>query len=496
MRNFLIIALMLILSNSLLSQNYSLVTGSTKNLYVLDIDQSTFSLVVDSVSDNSGVSRFYTQLTVSDSMNKVSQNCSFWGGAECISFSKHGLLGETIINESDSLWYLFNDYGDTLVFNTTLEVGQSRNILEFNNETFYVTCTSIQPEEFLGVIDTVKTYDIFYLDRFGIYRIYNSDLSFKISKNHGLICAFDMSIFPDYTEGFTIAGSEELQKGLYRIRSSDVYNFAVGDVFQYRNESFESIYPNPITTTEIQYERREILERQETADSVIYLIEKSWFTVGTSAQSSDTVRESYSKLDSVVSLPVEASSPHDMDMLSRKKLYRELYSNIGDGWTIIIDNDWSKRYCALDMCFGNADTQGQVITDRTISILGVGMFYSIFKTVYPLNNYSTVSYESTLCFYKKQNTIWGDEAFVGIDHFANLDNSISLYPNPVSDIVNIEGQQYGIYKIIDLSGAVVASGIKDADLVKVDISGLSKGIYMVRLQSGSSVSSARFVKIN
>ena len=80
MRNILVIALMWLLSNSLMSQNYSLVTGSTKNLYVLDIDQSTFSLVVDSVSDNSGVSRFYTQLTVSDSMNKVSQNCSFWGG--------------------------------------------------------------------------------------------------------------------------------------------------------------------------------------------------------------------------------------------------------------------------------------------------------------------------------------------------------------------------------------------------------------------------------
>ncbi len=484
---------MLMLSNSLLSQNYRLVTGSTKNLYVLDIDQSTFSLVVDSVSENGGVSSFYTQLTVSDSMNKVSQNCSFWGGAECISFAKHGLLGEAIINESDSLWYLFNDYGDTLVFNTALEVGQSRNILEYNNETFYVTCTSIQPEEFLGVVDTVKTYDIFYLDRFGVYRIYNSDISFKISKNHGLICAFDMSIFPDYTEGFTIAGSEELQKGLYRISSADVYNYAVGDIIQYRETYYKNEYPNPNVTNNVSFVRNKVLERTDNALGVFYKLERAWFSANGLEQGIDTLQQVYSNKDTLAYLPIETSFAKDLDMLTKKTLFKETLAGV-EMWNLLRDNQWALRYCAQDRCFGAADTQGQVITDVLQVVLGLGDFDSEFTTVYAMNNYSTVSEKREMIYFNKQGLEWGTEAFVGMETIKDSQSNVSFYPNPVCGLGTVESPLLGKYKIIDINGKTVLSGFKATKLLKLDVSSLPNGLFMLILQNGSVVVSTRFIK--
>lgn len=71
-------------------------------------------------------------------------------------------------------------------------------------------------------------------------------------------------------------------------------------------------------------------------------------------------------------------------------------------------------------------------------------------------------------------------------------NAYSVYPNPVKDVLNIQGAA-GNLTIADVTGKVVYSA-KHAGFSKVDLSGLNAGMYMVSIESKGIVSTRSVVK--
>lgn len=76
-------------------------------------------------------------------------------------------------------------------------------------------------------------------------------------------------------------------------------------------------------------------------------------------------------------------------------------------------------------------------------------------------------------------------------------SSINLYPNPASDILNIEVQSLSTQseiEIIGIDGKVVKS-IKLINLkTSISISNIPKGIYLCRLYNGTEISNSKFIK--
>lgn len=62
----------------------------------------------------------------------------------------------------------------------------------------------------------------------------------------------------------------------------------------------------------------------------------------------------------------------------------------------------------------------------------------------------------------------------------DINNVISIYPNPVSDILNINLAQPSIINIYTVNGNVVYSQIISAEMTTIDISNYSPGIYFVK----------------
>ena len=86
-----------------------------------------------------------------------------------------------------------------------------------------------------------------------------------------------------------------------------------------------------------------------------------------------------------------------------------------------------------------------------------------------------------------------------IEEIANL-NSISIYPNPAEDVLNInlifEQPQDAEVSIINLAGQVVytqITGISTNYNTSIDISNLSSGLYMTRISSGNQSTIRNFV---
>ncbi|MEM5565745.1 FG-GAP-like repeat-containing protein [Psychroserpens sp. AS72] len=77
----------------------------------------------------------------------------------------------------------------------------------------------------------------------------------------------------------------------------------------------------------------------------------------------------------------------------------------------------------------------------------------------------------------------------------SLTNELVIYPNPAKDILNISSLELNdsmIYTIFDITGKrVMNSKLKESS---IDISKLSPGNYILRIVSGSSIKSQKFIK--
>ncbi len=88
--------------------------------------------------------------------------------------------------------------------------------------------------------------------------------------------------------------------------------------------------------------------------------------------------------------------------------------------------------------------------------------------------------------------------FTNNNAIASGNTVLKVYPNPAFDILNVsvlgETNGKGIIKIIDVNGAVVMQQKVNNYIQQVDISRLAKGVYMLKIENGSSINSSKFVK--
>ena len=85
--------------------------------------------------------------------------------------------------------------------------------------------------------------------------------------------------------------------------------------------------------------------------------------------------------------------------------------------------------------------------------------------------------------------------------FATLSNSkisisdVSLYPNPAKDFVNISAaEKIDFISIYDLTGRVVLKSEPNKENFNLNVTDLSKGVYLVKLNAGDKESTVKLIK--
>lgn len=82
------------------------------------------------------------------------------------------------------------------------------------------------------------------------------------------------------------------------------------------------------------------------------------------------------------------------------------------------------------------------------------------------------------------------------DVVEDSDKGASVYPNPANDRLTVNCEQsVNSYVIFNAVGAMVGSQSVGRDSFEVDLSGLSEGVYFIRLKSDGFVKTERFVKL-
>jgi len=102
----------------------------------------------------------------------------------------------------------------------------------------------------------------------------------------------------------------------------------------------------------------------------------------------------------------------------------------------------------------------------------------------------------------------GDASVSGAIGYAGLINSsrtittlpdhiLSIFPNPSSDLITLRSdvQDVKTIEIISLNGQLMYRGIMEGYEMQADLSGLSKGLYLLRLKSNTTMKTIKLVKL-
>jgi hypothetical protein len=96
------------------------------------------------------------------------------------------------------------------------------------------------------------------------------------------------------------------------------------------------------------------------------------------------------------------------------------------------------------------------------------------------------------------NTAQGWSAYytstpMGVEEYYSA-NQLTLYPNPVTNILQIETQRNAIIEILNIQGQLLTTLVANSGKANVDVSSLSKGVYIVKLTTKKGVAVKRFIK--
>ena len=129
-------------------------------------------------------------------------------------------------------------------------------------------------------------------------------------------------------------------------------------------------------------------------------------------------------------------------------------------------------------------TQGNV----AVTFPATGTWYNYFskttEQITSVNNTITLAPGEYRLYTDKEMTISTSLSEVP-------ESPVSVYPNPVSDVLNVSGEDVSRISVYSLHG-VLLKDVRDSNAVSVQE--LAKGVYLVRIRTGSSEIITKFVK--
>ncbi len=86
-----------------------------------------------------------------------------------------------------------------------------------------------------------------------------------------------------------------------------------------------------------------------------------------------------------------------------------------------------------------------------------------------------------------------DTVVINTTEINSINNSnISIFPNPANDFVNITTKNNGNLQLIDINGKVLIN-TKVNNNIKIDISDLYNGIYLIKYTTASNIINQKLI---
>jgi hypothetical protein len=334
----------------------------------------------------------------------------------------------------------------------------------------------------------------------------------KISNSLGIVQGLDFHLFPDDTVQLEIMGMENPNVGMHRLTWSEVYDFQVGDEFHYEGEDQETCWGS---TPPIRKKRIELVTDvqdgpdQRTVEFYVYYWQQTLEPIPNytyiTVTSQGTISRVYSMIDSTVS----RAMPNEAEATFTFQYYED--DTIALYYPVSFDQHASGRF-SISYANGYSYSLGPGVYGYDNVNGGWSMLPTVSGAEYTTNWFGTgigrtdwyhyldnsfdvcFEKEESLVYFKKGQMEWGVpislSLITGIDVNDELRNT-TVYPNPVRKGSNIFlGSTCNQLDVYDLTGKQI---IKAKDVRHMQTDNLKLGIYLLRINSESGVSTQKLV---
>jgi hypothetical protein len=163
-----------------------------------------------------------------------------------------------------------------------------------------------------------------------------------------------------------------------------------------------------------------------------------------------------------------------------------------------IPSSWDGMLCVYGICLGTIPAVGFTLPMNPIYDSTNGF---VKLTVFPDGGTQAITFRARI--YDENNPSDGDtctfiiNSVVSVkDNYSN--NKISLFPNPTSEILNINSEQLFDKIIInDIYGRIIINNnINPSNNNKLNVGMLPSGVYLVRVYSNDEIISIKKININ
>ncbi|MGE5426589.1 MAG: T9SS type A sorting domain-containing protein [Methylococcaceae bacterium] len=418
-------------------------------------------------------------------------------GPNCITPKGNSWIGKKVIIQNNGVNLFFNNNNDTIRINTRAKVGDSWTLFEIKDSikiTAEVKSAEIQPV--IGEMDSIKTIGLKVYEKNVLKEHhYLSDKWLVISKNYGFVWMMNFNVFPEVPnsstfeilESFNLIGLSHPNLGVQNLTWLGVHDYGVDDelhvVSNTWNWSVNPGYRNEVKTI------WKILERIESIDSVYYRIERK-----------ESLKKSIERWDNI-----SYTFTHDTINAVYKPDF--LFDKL-PGEPIVSDYGADANVMFNEGAFIKKLTSYMPIQKLSIDSCWYYIFYDGGDPGYYLKGLGGPYYnwneiisgdDRSLVYYKKGAATWGTPLVITGVQNLEKENQVKIYPNPATDFVTIENPtgrtENCLLQLIDMQGReVLKNSITITNSYRLDLSSLTEGAYLLKLENGEKQISRMIIK--
>ncbi|NVO01993.1 MAG: T9SS type A sorting domain-containing protein [Bacteroidetes bacterium] len=462
--------LLILISGLSMAQNYKLFNANSKKLFSdYPSPVNSYSISFDTAYQTGLDSVYFNYFKVCDTIFP-SDSCVFWGsGMYCHQQNVPSWIGKKIIADNNSNYQFFNLAGDTLKFGFNLNTSDTLVFYQDLTQKFKLVYESSNSLTVLNNIDSARVYKIIHTDLSGntISSALNQQ-NIIIAKNWGLTQFFQVDSFPQVLKPLSLIGNVSPNGGLFEITNNNLYDYQIGDEFQYHE------YGGPPWASYNRYRKHIILNKTITADSLKYNVAEEYFEVDSLILHLDTISLNFNRSTLIGNIPFELFDG------STKTLKFIDYCG-GKYWTYSINSNNDVIFCPYDSCWGGYDTQGPPVIENTQFVLGLGTYnYDAHKVSPPPVGFWM---GNSMNYFSKNGNTCGSLMRVGIDEYSATNHKIFVNPNPASSFINITSPfEFKNITIFNMEGRKLISKQISGLNETIETKNLSEGIYFAVIQ--------------
>lgn len=383
-------------------------------------------------------------------------------------------LGDSCTKSANGVLKFHNYLHEEISFDLNIEQDDSSLFFQDDAQKFFIERLPDQEGVYLGVDDHFKYFQISHYDNIGntVLSPLNNQI-IQISENEGIISFPDIFTFPDTLRMFSLIGKEGIY-GFHAPTYAEIYNFEVGDVFQFFSYGVQGSWSyNTQTILSKSYDSENnvtysIAEYRQSRHLESIPVFPNWQEVWNF--SSDTIVNNYSASEKIF-IP-----PHDGRV--RNSYVYEMVNGVNR--LTLYWNYFTYGFIGCDLnCIGPTDKEGGFY--RPIFREGFGRIYAggTFDTYSMLYHYSLANGET-----------FGSLYVVGIDEQEK--NQVLIFPNPTTDELTLSfsyPSNGGELKVLDMSGRIVtveliANGVSSTSL---DFNAFPEGLYFIEYRDSNGI---------